>query len=251
MRRLLLDVGNSRLKWALAVDDALAPSRAIAHGGDPAAIVASIDTGMVDAIWIANVTGVQHAGALSAALQARYGREPNFAMPEAERLGLRSAYVNPQRLGIDRWLALLAAWSRVRGAVCVASCGTALTFDAVDTQGRHLGGIIAPGLLTAQQAVLGATRFAGAGPDLAYDDELGRDTEACVRQGALHACAGLVDRLAARQPEAACILTGGDAALLHAHLCGRWVVAPDIVLEGLMALASTGGPPADSSCPDG
>lgn len=244
MRRLLLDVGNSRLKWALAVDAVLGPSQALAHAGAPAAAVATFDADRVDSIWIANVTGPQHAAALGNALRGRYGIAPDFAAPEAERLGLRSAYANPQRLGVDRWLGLLAAWSRVRGAVCVASCGTALTFDAIDAQGQHLGGVIAPGLLATQQAVLSATRFAASDPDIDYDDGLGRDTEACVRQGALHACAGLVDRLAARQPEAACILTGGDAALLHAHLCGRWVVAPDIVLEGLMALASTG----ESTC---
>jgi len=131
-----------------------------------------------------------------------------------------------------------AAWSEACGAACVASAGTALTFDAVDAQGQHLGGVIAPGLLTMQQAVLGATRFAAAGPAQDYSEGLGRDTEACVRQGALHAGAGLVERLAARHGGGArCLLTGGDAERLLPHLGGSWSLRPNLVMEGLLAYA--------------
>lgn len=244
MSTLLLDVGNSRVKWALAREGVVTPAQAIAHRGDPAAVVAEIGgTGIhtatiqaITAIRVANVTGAAHAAALAAALEARFGHAPQFVQAQRAHRGLRSAYAEPQRLGVDRWLALLAAWSRVQGAACVVSCGTALTFDAVDAQGQHLGGVIAPGLVTAQQAVLGATRFAAAGPDQAYSAGLGTDTEACVRQGALHACAGLVERLAARQPNAARFITGGDAETLRAQLQGAWVPVPDLVLEGLLAI---------------
>lgn len=240
MKRLLLDVGNSRVKWALAESRTLAPAQALPHHGAPSAVLAGIVAAAIDEIWIANVTGAAHAAALAAAAQARFGIVPRFAATAPECLGLHAAYADVSRLGVDRWLALLAAWQRARGPICVASCGTALTFDAVDTSGRHLGGVIAPGLVTAQQAVLGATRFAAGGPDRNYNDGLGTDTEACVRQGALHACAGLIERLAAQQPGAACFITGGDAAVLRAHVEGRWTEAPDLVLEGLLALAEAG-----------
>jgi type III pantothenate kinase len=236
MSMLLLDVGNTRVKWAVMQSGVLAPAQALPHGGEPPSVVASIVAAEVDAIRVANVTGAQHAAALTDALQTKFACIPEFAASETERCGLRSGYAEPQRLGIDRWLGLLAAWSRVRGAACVVSCGTALTFDAIDARGQHLGGIIAPGLLTAQKAVLGATRFAASGPDQSYSEGLGQNTEACVRQGALHACAGLVERLAARYPDAVLLLTGGDADLLCAHLDGPWIVAPDLVIEGLLAL---------------
>lgn len=236
MRLLLIDVGNSRLKWAHADRAGLGPVQALAHDGDPARLVAQIPQLRVDAVRIANVTGAAHAAALAEAIRQRHGCAPVFAESAAAHAGLRSAYAEPQRLGVDRWLNLLAARRRSQGgAACIASAGTALTFDAVDAGGQHLGGIIAPGLMTAQQAVLGATRFAAAGPDAAYDAGLGRDTEACVRQGALHACAGLVDRLARRYPQALLLLTGGDAGLLQPHLeCADWQLAPDLVLEGLL-----------------
>jgi len=241
MSLLLLDVGNSRLKWAAADAAGLHQSGAVEHGGVPAAAVDAIGIDRADAIWIANVTGAALGEPLAAALAARFGMAPRFAAVQAHYAGLRAAYAEPQRLGVDRWLALLAAWTEARGAACVVSAGTALTFDAVDAQGQHLGGIIAPGLLTMQQAVLGATRFPAAGPAQIYTAGLGTDTDACVRQGALHAGAGLIERLAGRHtPGAMRLITGGDAALLAAHLDGSWVVRPNLVMEGLLALARNG-----------
>jgi type III pantothenate kinase len=238
MSVLLLDVGNSRLKWASAGTEGLGPVGAAQHGGNPAAAAAAIDAAKPAAIWIANVTGAALGDKLAAVLKTRFGVAPGFAAVQAERAGLRVAYEQPQRLGIDRWLALLAAWTETRGPVCVVSAGTALTFDAVDAHGRHLGGVIAPGLLTMQQAVLGATRFAAAGPDQDYTDGLGADTEACVRQGALHGVAGLAQRLAARHGQGArLLLTGGDAQRLQPHLDGGWQLRPNLVMEGLLALA--------------
>jgi len=238
MSLLLLDVGNSRLKWASADAAGLHPGGAVEHGGNPAAAVSAIGADAADAIWIANVTGAALGDKLAAVLKLRYGVAPRFARVEAEYTGLRAAYAEPQRLGIDRWLCLLAAWSETRGAACVVSAGTALTFDVVDAQGRHLGGVIAPGLLTMQQAVLGATRFAASGPAQDYSAELGRDTDGCVRQGALHAGAGLVERLAARYgKEARCLFTGGDAERLLPHLGGAWSLRPNLVMEGLLAYA--------------
>lgn len=237
--KLLLDVGNSRLKWTQAEADGLSGTAAIEHAGDPAAAVHALPAMQPAAIWVANVTGAALGEPLAAALERRFNVQPRFAAVEAQRAGLRVAYAEPQRLGVDRWLALLAAWTQARAAVCVASAGTALTFDAVDGEGRHLGGIIAPGLIAMQQAVLGTTRFAAAGPDAAYSAGLGADTEACVRQGALHAGAGALDRLAAQYGEgASLLLTGGDAERLLPHLAPGWSLRPNLVLEGLLVLAS-------------
>lgn len=239
--RLLIDVGNTRLKWTVAADDngRLAPVQALAHGGDPAALIEwlPLPDGVHDA-WIANVTGEASGERLAAALSVRHQLQTRFARPVDGLAGLKLAYEETARLGVDRWLALLAIWSRERAAACVASAGTALTFDAVDDRGQHLGGVIAPGLVTAQTAVLGATRFAASGPSQQFTRGLGSDTDACVRQGALHACAGLIDRLAARHPGPR-YLIGGDAETLAPHLDGDWQLRPDLVLEGLATLSSS------------
>lgn len=237
--RLLIDVGNTRLKWTVATDDgALTPVQALAHGGDPAALIEwlPLPAGVDDA-WIANVTGDAAGERLAAALGVRHRMGTRFARPLDGLAGLRMAYEEVARLGVDRWLALLAVWTREQSAACVASAGTALTFDAVDARGQHLGGVIAPGLITAQAAVLGATRFPASGPSQQFTRGLGRDTDACVRQGALHACAGLIDRLAGRHPGAR-YLIGGDAETIAPHLDGDWRLRPDLVLEGLAALST-------------
>jgi type III pantothenate kinase len=237
---LLIDVGNSRLKWALmGTCGPLPAARALVHAGAPAAVVAAIDIAEpLTAIHIANVTGPLLGTALASALQARFDIVPQIAGVRAEQSGLRIAYADPSRLGVDRWLAMLAAWARTHRAAIIVSAGTALTVDVIDDRGQHLGGVIAPGLITAQQAVLDATRFAATGPQTAFTDGLGSDTDACVRQGGLHSCAGLVDRLATRHPDADRFLTGGDAATLQPYLAHRWYTVPDLVLEGLMVLRS-------------
>lgn len=241
---LLIDVGNSRLKWAHARDGKLRDGGAIEHHGHSAAAFGHIDSCDVDSVWIADVTGDALQPALVQAVCDRCGVEPHFVTSEAHRAGLVCAYAQPQRLGIDRWLMLLAAWTQARSAACVVSAGTALTFDVIDGQGRHLGGVIAPGLYAMQQAVLGTTRFAAAGPQRDYDETLGSDTEACVRQGALHAAAGLIERLTRRYGEGAtCWLSGGDADVLLPQLPPVWRPHPDLVLEGLLALATDGSTP--------
>ncbi len=242
MSILLLDVGNSRLKWAVADAAGLRFGSAIKHAGVPAVAVKEIDLETAETIWVANVTGNPLGHQLAASLEIRYGVVPQFAAVRPEYAGLRAAYAEPQRLGIDRWLCLLAAWSETRTAICVVSAGTALTFDAVDASGQHLGGVIAPGLVTMQQNVLETTRFLAARPVHEYTDGLGRDTDACVRQGALHACAGLVERLTARYgKEARCLLTGGDAECLMPHLAGNWTPRPNLVMEGLLAYTRGAG----------
>lgn len=238
---LLLDVGNSRIKAAWAGDDgALRPLPVVAHQADAAGALAAIACEQPPAaLWISQVLGAPAEAALTAAAQARWRLRPRFARAQAEQLGLRSAYAEPTRLGVDRWLAMLAAHlqSPQAGAL-VIDAGTALTADLIGAGGRHQGGYIAAGLLTAQRAVLGATRFATRDAAAAYDGGLGHDTEACVRQGAMLACLGAIDRAAALAgPASARLITGGDAATLLPHLGAGWQHRPHLVLEGLLVTA--------------
>ncbi|TAM12352.1 MAG: type III pantothenate kinase [Nevskiaceae bacterium] len=241
-RRLLIDIGNTRTKWVVAEDAQLSVPCWAAHGTPPDTLLDAAD-GVAEA-WVSDVTDGAEYRQLAAALRTRRHIEAYRAHVRAEFAGLRCAYAEPARFGVDRWLMLLAAWTRTHGAACVASAGTALTFDAVDTHGQHLGGCIAPGLLTMQRAVLDATAFAADAPSAGYIQELGqglgRDTEACVRQGALHAAAGLLDRLARQYGmHGPRLLAGGDAEHLAPYLVPTWQHQPTLVLEGLLALATT------------
>lgn len=160
---LLIDVGNSRVKWVLTEpgsDDAIPEDCAAAHEGDVERIVEALPSGRPARVAVSQVLGPEVGVALCAALQARYGVTPVMARVRSECAGLQIAYADPARLGVDRWLAMLAARRHAPAeAVVIAMAGTALTLDVVGRDGQHLGGLIAPGLQTARQATLGATRF--------------------------------------------------------------------------------------------
>ena len=235
---LLIDIGNSRLKWALWDGATLSPAVAIDHQGDPAMVIGRLPNRKLSAVWVAHVMGAGHEDAINNAVRARFAFDAHFARSCAEYLGLKCAYADATRLGVDRWLMLLAAWREVHDACCVVSAGTALTFDAIDAEGQHQGGFIAPGLSAMLKATLGSTRFATFELGSDYQDGLGRDTETCVRQGAFLAALGAIERglLAAGTPDVR-LACGGDAAVLLPHLGETWQQRDDLVLRGLLVLA--------------
>ena len=237
---LLIDIGNSRLKWSEAdASGALAPPQFAHHESELASVIAGLQLPATQSVWIASVLGADHESTIAGAILLATGVTPAFARVQQDLLGLHLAYAEPERLGVDRWLTMLGLWSRAPEAFCVAGAGTALTFDAVNEAGEHLGGLIAPGLTTAQKAVDASTRFTIRAFGDKFAAGLGTYTEGCVRQGALYACAGLVER-ASRNLPGTKYLTGGDAAALLPHLTPRWEWRPNAVLEGLKVLGRLG-----------
>lgn len=249
---VLVDVGNTRIKWAqLARDGTLVGHGSAAHraslDGALAAFAAALPGGTTR-IVAANVAG-ERVGESLRALATRRGVELELIAVSAERLGVRCAYQDPRRLGVDRWVGLLAAYRRAGGAACVVSAGTAVTFDAVDATGKHLGGLILPGArlfaaaLDRHTSNIGATTAHGAVPRGL--DLLGRDTDTAVAHGAWLALAAAVDRVVAavaRELPAAPVvyLTGGDAVTLSGWLVTKTQERADLVLEGVALLAARG-----------
>jgi type III pantothenate kinase len=152
-----------------------------------------------------------------------------------------NGYRSPAQLGVDRWLALLAAHADGRGDACVVDCGTAVTIDLVDAAGRHHGGLILPGLRAMREYLLERTRippFDKAAPRAV----LGRATPEAVANGALLAVVGavretlaLAHSLFGRPPRL--LVAGGDGPLFAAALGETAELRPDLVLEGLAVLA--------------
>ena len=240
---LLIDAGNSRLKWALATAQGIGPVHALAHAGAAAEQLEQIDCDRPSSIYISSVLDAAQATAMTAACEARWQQTPCYARSRRQANTLRSAYREASRLGIDRWLALRAAWEDSQGACVVVDAGTALTVDLVDASGQHQGGIIAAGLATSRRALLGGTRFHALDAPFPQAAGLGRDTETCVAQGALMSCLGAIERVTALAPEARRYLCGGDAPLLLGMLAGDWIHRPELVLQGLHleALEATDG----------
>src|SRR5690606_25980799 len=140
----LFDLGNSRLKFAPLRDGDVGDIVAIEHDGDSLAhgweerLPRELETACVAA-----VAGRGLAARLAAALAAR-GAQVSTARTLASLDGVRIAYAQPERLGVDRFLALLGAHAHVAGASLVVGVGTALTVDLLDAAGVHRGGRIAP-----------------------------------------------------------------------------------------------------------
>lgn len=245
---LLIDLGNTRLKWALAVDGVLStPVQAIAW---PAAALplAGWRQAPIAAIGLASVAPAEVTQSLVDALRPVAATVYRPATTAAWQ-GLRCAYAEPARLGIDRWLALIAAYSRdASRAYTLVSAGTALTVDRLDADGRHRGGVIAPGLaamrdgLTAAAPGLAGLGTGDAGPGLA------RDSADAIASGCLQAALGVIERH--RHDEAGApsslILTGGDAPVLAPHLGDAVQVEPALVLEGLANWMRVANPGPDA-----
>lgn len=245
--RLLIDVGNTRLKWRLDAEDGPRVAGCLVHRDRPLAeALAELphDLARPSAIWCGSVAGSQFDAALDAALRARWSLSPTFVQATAAAGGIVSAYAEPARMGVDRWLAMIGARARTPLACCVIDAGTAVTVDALAADGRHLGGTILPGLHLMRSALYGNTRRIPAGPVPATPAGLGRDTASCVAAGVLHAVVGGIAgsvRSASPDMHLHCLLTGGDAASLAPLLPFAVEVVPDLVLDGLARLADPAG----------
>ena len=244
--KLLLDLGNSRLKWALQAQ----PGSWLAHGAvgwqqeqDVAATLrlAWAQLPAPVAVLGASVVDVAREAQLAALVAERFGIAPFWLRTPASACGVRNAYAEPQRLGVDRFLAMVAAHAEGRAPCVLVGVGTALTLDALAADGRHLGGLIAPGPQLMQQSLLGATaqvRPQRPGQIL----ELADNTADAVASGCWQAAAALVERFATRLAGelgagAGLILDGGDAATLLPLLALPAQLVRDGVLRGLAVWA--------------
>jgi type III pantothenate kinase len=175
--------------------------------------------------------------------QRHFNTSVRWAHSQRSACGVHNAYAQPEKLGVDRWLGVIAAYHRVRGAACVVNAGTALTLDVVDGQGRHLGGLIAPGLGTQRLSVRSQTQVRADDP-AGSPALLGQDTDTAVAWGTLHGVIGLIERVYSgirrEHPSIVPIMAGGEAPLLLPLLGAEWVSVPDLVLEGLALVSAEG-----------
>ena len=172
--------------------------------------------------------------------------EVEFVTAAREFNGLTSGYLDPTLLGADRWLGLIGAWTKARTALCVVDAGTAVKVDSVDSNGQHLGGLIAPGIHMMREALMSNTSdIAKASfnstPSLA--GVLANNTIAAVSRGAVFALAGMADRACEVIEQSTGIkpklfITGGDASMISGTMRTHGEIVPDLVLRGLAEIAA-------------
>jgi len=243
--RLLVDVGNSALKWAFAKGEGIVGGDRFVHRGLDTAAQLSLAWGSLQRpaeICVVNVAGEAMASTLVAWTRQHWSLMPKFFSSGDMACGVTNAYSAPENLGVDRWAALIGAHHQHLGAVCVIDCGTAITLDLLAADGQHRGGLILPGIEMLKQMLLADTAEVkpSAAPPLAT--LLASSTGAGVHGGAVYMAVAAIDRLvndvAARLgQDIKVLITGGDAGTILTLLAHPAHHDPELVLRGLAILA--------------
>lgn len=232
-----MDFGNSDAKWATGEELTRnrvqrAPSR------DSARLISQLQAlPKPSRVHIATVLRADRLHELLDWMASNWGIDPVFAQTRRQELGVVNGYDTPDQLGVDRWLGLLAARAISKRHLLVVDCGTATTLDAMDMEGRHLGGVILPGLALFGRCLHSQTDL----PTLDSTDAVGgfaTDTAAGIASGAMLATTAsietMLERMRARgRHPVDCLLTGGFAGRVADHLDSPCRQVPDLILQGL------------------
>ncbi|MFD2367487.1 type III pantothenate kinase [Pseudoduganella sp. GCM10020061] len=235
---LLVDCGNTRVKWALANDMAAlgAWSDSGVAGHDHIGSLGERWRGLeIRRAIVANVAGPVLEGELRAVLP----RDTTWFRSQAELKGMHNRYRNPQQLGADRFAAALGARALEPGKrIVVATCGTATTIDAVDAQGDFLGGMIVPGVgLMAASLARNTAQLPMVQPGT-LPAGFADNTDDAILSGILSAQAGAIERACALHRAQLCIVSGGAAPYIAPALAVPHRMVDNIVLVGLHAAAT-------------
>jgi type III pantothenate kinase len=241
MPLLALDVGNTRLKWALFIGGAMRD-----HGALILEEISTLNTTQwktlpaPDRIIGSNVAGEAVRHRVEDQL-ARWRIEPEWIVSQHAECGVTNGYDRPGLLGPDRWAALIAARDRIPNEpVLIITVGTAVTIDALDDRGTFLGGLIVPGF----GLMLDALEAGTAGLRVPSGEFQGfpTNTSNALMSGGIHALAGAAERMnrlltqrTGRLPRV--LLAGGAAPKLAPHLTMRYTMVENLVLEGLALIA--------------
>lgn len=247
------DLGNTRAKWWACRDGVAVAEDALPHDGMPGRLLEGLSPAFgsrPDAVCGISVLGEEADANFVAAVRAKWGHTAIFARSTASFGALTSAYERePERLGVDRWLGLIAA-AQECDVLCVVSCGTAVTIDVVDGM-AHRGGFILPGIGLMEASLQAGTRKVRYDSPAAPATALGRDTGSAVRNGILACHVALVERVVREHEVSRLVLTGGDAALVAGALDTPCEVEPALLLKGMLRyFENTSDPRGMGKSPD-
>ena len=248
MSFLAIDIGNTRLKWALY--DAPRPGANLLHQG--AVFLETIDD-LADTDWKdlpapASMLGCVVAGdAVRRRVEEQMGlwdTEPRWVVPSAHEAGLTNGYDHPSRLGADRWVSLAGARARVLAAgaprpAMVVMVGTAVTVDALDAQGHFLGGLILPGFGLMLRALEQGT--AGLKVPTGEVVDFPTNTSDALMSGGANAIAGAIERQTRRLQqrtgqEPLLLMTGGAAVKLAPTVDLPFETVDTLIFDGLLLI---------------
>jgi type III pantothenate kinase len=253
MTFLAIDVGNTRLKWALF--DSPKPGARLLHQGTE--FLDHIDR-LSEGAWAQIPAPASMLGCLVASDSVRHRVEqqmenwtvsPQWVVSSAAEAGLTNRYDHPARLGPDRWVAMIGAWHcmRARGMqqpTVVAIVGTAVTIEAIDADGQFLGGYILPGHGIMLRAL--ETGTAGLHVPTGEVCHFPTNTSDALTSGGTFAISGAMAMMVAHlrqrcQAEPWCVMTGGAAWKMAPSLTVPFELMDNLIFDGLLQLASLRG----------
>jgi len=235
-RFLVVDVGNSFLKWAMGDDHTM--------GNIETAPVDTLDLHagwaqlpVPDAVCVSSVASDKIRSAISDHCTQEWRLEAQFIKSKSQQLGVTNCYNEPTQLGSDRWAALIGARALYQCPLAVIDCGTAVTVDAMNDDGEFVGGVIFPGMDLMRHSLQDRTQFINE-IESSHLNVLGRSTGECVRAGAEFAVVGGLERVLQEfmgefGEEMKVLLTGGQARRVQQLLNKSVLLIPDLVLQGL------------------
>jgi len=239
---LELDCGNTRIKWRLLSSVGLVLKRGSLAVNDSGFLIYDSQFELVTRVLISSVVCHKELDALHQAYISMLGADSVFVAKSQQRMkGLKFAYDQSERLGVDRCLAMLAAYKKCPEGVLVVDCGSAITADIVTADGQHQGGYILPGRQILSSSLIAGTSRIEVEREVPISLSPGRSTEACVSNGAnvmLLSTLSYFQRIARECGVVTCLITGGDAETLGSLGVLSYEYHKDLVFEGLELLAS-------------
>ncbi len=241
---LLIDLGNSSLKWTIVCNGELDAVSRLSHQQERLNQQLERIWGNIrqpHAVWVAAVANQSMQDNLRLWIETNWSVPVHFMQTERTACGVVCAYQKPEDLGVDRWAAILAAYRYHPEGVCVIDCGTAITLDVVHGDGQHLGGFILPGFELMRQSLFSKTAIAVVG-DERSPQGWGTSTVSCIALGGRKAVAALVESSVERLQAAgvcdpAVILTGSSVKEIAPLIEVAYEIREQLVLEGLLMYA--------------
>lgn len=253
---LFFDIGNSYIKWALGGDEkpsalklfGLCNRESIQHKMTENNFLnqgtEEIELKNITRIVISSVSDAHVLTIIAEFCQNHHLPQPILLSSQSQWGQLRNAYAHPERMGVDRWLTMIAAWDQYHQACMIVDCGSAITIDTITDSGEHLGGYIVPGLKMLQNALTGTTEKVHLydDEDLVTAQDYGDSTTAAVKKGCQFMAVDFIDncwkRYQNNYPGAKLIITGGDGCMLAKKIHQQNVFDELLIFKGMAAMIS-------------
>ena len=241
---LLVDLGNSFIKWGVKENTGLTfgkafPHKAVCPDQSIEALWGELDK--PDRIVVANVAGIEMGSKLGDWWVRKWQVQAEFVKPQVEAFGVRNGYDDALKLGVDRWVGLVGLRHHYDLPACLVDCGTAITLDFLDLNGIHRGGLIMPGLSLMGQSLLEGTHgIETLGGETGHC--LGKNTAEAIRNGILCSAAGFIelgfrDLAPKSKGPLNLVFTGGDGQSVADRISVPSVYDPGLIVKGLLIVA--------------